>query len=143
EMAVGDLKTYTELWSEYSETEHEPEVMPVLVIQVKPAASDAELREILDALAEHWPDLSDRAVGHSFQEHSILNLGSRSVRYVAPQDIQDDPDLRVVLFKEALSTGWDCPRAEVMLSLRSAQDPTYIAQLIGRMVRTPLARRVA
>jgi type III restriction enzyme len=62
---------------------------------------------------------------------------------VAPQDIQDDPYLRVVLFKEALTTGWDCPRAEVMISLRPAQDYTYIAQLIGRMVRTPLARRIA
>ena len=49
----------------------------------------------------------------------------------------------MVLFKEALTTGWDCPRAEVMLSFRSAQDYTYIAQLIGRMVRTPLARRIA
>jgi type III restriction enzyme len=48
----------------------------------------------------------------------------------------------VVIFKEALATGWDCPRAEVMLSFRTAQDYTYIAQLIGRMVRTPLARRI-
>ena len=48
-----------------------------------------------------------------------------------------------VLFKEALTTGWDCPRAEVMFSQRVAGDHTYIAQLIGRMVRTPLARRIA
>ena len=36
----------------------------------------------------------------------------------------------------------DCPRAEVIYSRRKRTDPTYIAQLIGRMVRTPLARRV-
>jgi type III restriction enzyme len=42
----------------------------------------------------------------------------------------------------SLSTGWDCPRAEVMMSFRRAQDHTYIAQLLGRMVRTPLARRI-
>jgi type III restriction enzyme len=42
----------------------------------------------------------------------------------------------------ALSTGWDCPRAEVMMSFRRAEDHTYIAQLLGRMVRTPLARRI-
>jgi type III restriction enzyme len=42
----------------------------------------------------------------------------------------------------SLSTGWDCPRAEVMMSFRRAQDHTYIAQLLGRMVRTPLAHRV-
>ena len=48
----------------------------------------------------------------------------------------------MVLFKTALSTGWDCPRAEVMMSFRRAQDATNIAQLVGRMIRTPLARRI-
>ncbi len=39
-------------------------------------------------------------------------------------------------------SGWDCPRAEVMVSFRSAKDRTHITQLLGRMVRTPLARRI-
>ena len=46
--------------------------------------------------------------------------------------------IKVVFFKEAVSTGWDCPRAETMMSFRRAEDATYIAQLLGRMVRTPL-----
>ena len=29
-----------------------------------------------------------------------------------------------------------------MMSFRSATDYTYIAQLLGRMIRTPLARRI-
>lgn len=64
------------------------------------------------------------------------------MRYIAPQDIQDDKEVRAVFFKEALTTGWDCPRAEVLVSFRSASDITYIAQLVGRMVRTPLAKRI-
>lgn len=59
----------------------------------------------------------------------------------------DDPtlraDIRVVLAKEAISTGWDCPRAEVLYSERPAKDATHIAQVIGRMVRQPLAHRIA
>ena len=47
-----------------------------------------------------------------------------------------------MLFKENLSTGWDCPRAETMMSFRTARDATYIAQLLGRMIRTPLQNRV-
>jgi type III restriction enzyme len=143
ELAVRDLKLMDELWAKYSSEEHEPHVVPALVIQVRAKVSDAELTATLDTLASAWSILDGKAIGHSFQEHSTLSLGARSVRYVAPQDIQDDPQLRVVLFKEALTTGWDCPRAEVMLSFRAAQDYTYIAQLIGRMVRTPLARRIA
>lgn len=143
ELAVADLKLMDKLWSTYSTEQHEPQVAPALVIQVKAKVSNAELAAHLDTLASAWSILDGKAIGHSFQEHTTLNLGTRSVRYVAPQDIQDDPYLRVVLFKEALTTGWDCPRAEVMLSFRTAQDYTYIAQLIGRMVRTPLARRIA
>ena len=47
-----------------------------------------------------------------------------------------------MFFKESLTTGWDCPRAETMMSFRTANDYTYIAQLMGRMVRTPLHRRI-
>ena len=53
------------------------------------------------------------------------------------------PTIRVVLAKEAISTGWDCPRAEVLYSERPASDATHIAQVIGRMVRQPLAHRIA
>ena len=143
ELAVADLKNFDELWQKYSAEQNEPPVSPALVIQVKAKVSDNELKETLDTLAEAWDVLDGKAVAHAFQEHTTLNLGPRSIRYIAPQDIQDDPHLRAVLFKEALTTGWDCPRAEVMVSLRVAQDHTYIAQLIGRMVRTPLARRIA
>ncbi len=143
ELAVQDLRTYDSLWSKFSEEQSEPLVRPVLVVQVKPMVSDKDLGLLLDTLRTAWSILDGKAVGHSFQEHTTLSVGNRSVRYVAPQNIQDDPHLRVVLFKEALTTGWDCPRAEVMISLRVAQDFTYIAQLIGRMVRTPLARRIS
>ena len=36
----------------------------------------------------------------------------------------------------------DCPRAETMMSFRRATDSTYIAQLLGRMVRTPLQMHI-
>lgn len=45
-------------------------------------------------------------------------------------------------FTRYVAYGWGCPRAEVIYSERHRHDPTYIAQLIGRMVRTPLARRI-
>jgi len=142
-LAVRELRAFDALWNDYTTEQDEPHVMPALVIQVRPRTSSAELKAIVDHLTSEWRELGDRAIAHAFQEHTTLDLGQRTVRYIAPQDVQDDPDLRVVLFKEALTTGWDCPRAEVMLSLRTAADHTYIAQLIGRMVRTPLARRIA
>lgn len=142
-LAVNDLKQYDQHWSTYSIEQSEPEVSPALVVQIKANTSAEEIGKILDALKSEWSVLDGKAIAHSFQDHTTLLAGDKRVRYIAPQDIQEDPSLRVVLFKEALTTGWDCPRAEVMFSFRTAQDSTYIAQLIGRMVRTPLARRVS
>ncbi len=142
ELAVADLRAWHDAWAAYARDQDEPAVRPVLVIQVRPNVSAAELTERLATLESAWSVLTGSAIAHSFQDHTTLALGARSVRYLAPQDIQDDANVRVVLFKEALTTGWDCPRAEVMVSFRTAKDHTYIAQLIGRMVRTPLARRI-
>jgi len=61
---------------------------------------------------------------------------------VSPEDVAERTEIRVLFAKDAVSTGWDCPRAEVIYSRRKRTDPTYIAQLIGRMIRTPLARRI-
>ena len=39
--------------------------------------------------------------------------------------------MRILIAKDAISTGWDCPRAEVMVSFRAAKDQTHITQLAG------------
>lgn len=56
--------------------------------------------------------------------------------------MQESDWVRILIAKDAISTGWDCPRAEVMVSFRAARDRTHITQLLGRLVRTPLARRI-
>ncbi|MFP5342115.1 MAG: DEAD/DEAH box helicase family protein [Candidatus Limnocylindria bacterium] len=141
--AVKATRMYEGRWAAYSAAEAEPEVLPVLVVQVPDKASDAKLEEMVGTIETEWPGLGPRAVAHVLGEHERLTLGSRVVDWVYPESIQTDTDIRVVLAKEAISTGWDCPRAEVLYSERPAKDATHIAQIIGRMVRQPLARRIA
>lgn len=86
--------------------------------------------------------MRERELAHTFNDVRDIALSGRRIRWVEASRIEEDRDIGVVFFKQNLSTGWDCPRAEVMMSFRRAQDDTYIAQLLGRMVRTPLARRI-
>jgi type III restriction enzyme len=141
--AVKATRSYEERWAAYSTAEGEPEVLPVLVVQVPDKASDAKLAELVSTIEAEWPELSPQAIAHVLGEHQTLMLGSRTVEWVYPESIQTDTNVRVVLAKEAISTGWDCPRAEVLYSERPAKDATHIAQIIGRMVRQPLAHRIA
>ncbi len=141
--AVRTAQSYEERWAAYSAAEGEPAVLPVLVVQVPDKANDAKLGEIVSTVESEWPGLGPRAVAHVFGDHEPIVLGARTVPWVPAESIQGDTEIRVVLAKEAISTGWDCPRAEVLYSERPAKDATHIAQVIGRMVRQPLAHRVA
>ena len=80
---------------------------------------------------------------HTFGDaNNVIRINGLNVPYVAPSAIAEDKRIRVVFFKESLSTGWDCPRAETMMSFRHATDATYIAQLLGRMIRTPMQMHI-
>lgn len=61
-------------------------------------------------------------VVHTFGSIGELEINGLKVSHIEVSDIADDRKVKVVLFKENLSTGWDCPRAETMMSFRKAED---------------------
>lgn len=142
-LAVTDLKDSTAAWEAHHQSSGDRLVEPLLVVQVPPKVTEARLSEMLTIIESTWPELSDYAVAHAFGDpHGPLKVGDKTVRYLPPEAIAGDDRARVVLFKSALTTGWDCPRAEVLVSFQGKDSFTEIAQLIGRLVRTPLAQRV-
>jgi len=44
---------------------------------------------------------------------------------------------RVLLFKEAIALGWDCPRASVLLIFRNLASDQFTVQTVGRILRMP------
>ena len=142
---------YSAAWEDYRRRAESGEtVAPILVVQVGNAPTgkrggitETDLAMALSVVESVLGPLNEADMAHAFQEEMAVPVGDgRLLRYVAPSNIQDDPSLGLVFFKTALTTGWDCPRAEVMMSFRRAVDHTTIAQLVGRMVRTPLARKI-
>lgn len=146
--AVDDWKQKCDHWYQYCKEQHYTRVNPVFVVQVQNqtgrSISDTNLDDCLREI-ENRSGFNFRVgeVVHTFgQTTSNIIINDLSVGYLEPSRIADDKNVRVVFFKENLSTGWDCPRAETMMSFRRASDATYIAQLLGRMVRTPLQMRI-
>lgn len=145
--AAKKWSKYRDEWAAYcAKNEVTPVITPVLVVQVENGTKDhptrTNLATCLKVIQDAVGHLPGSAFAHCFEDDADVPTGTVVLRKVEASKIQHDPDLRVVFFKTALTTGWDCPRAEVMMSFRAAQDSTLIAQLVGRMVRTPLARRV-
>lgn len=56
-----------------------------------------------------------------------------------PYGLEDnDSPYDYLLFKMAAGTGWDCPRAQILVMLRDIQSETFQTQTIGRIVRIPV-----
>ncbi|MBM7500655.1 hypothetical protein JOD52_001495 [Brachybacterium muris] len=141
--AVEKVRASTAAWLAYADEQEEADpVIPLLVVQVGDKPTTETLVRTLDTIYDAWPELGPDAVANVFGEHQDLLVGQQGAPYIEPQRVQDATHVRVLLAKSAISTGWDCPRAEVLVSMRPAKDRTHITQLLGRMIRTPLARRI-
>lgn len=54
------------------------------------------------------------------------------------EDIEKpDNMVEVLLFKQAIALGWDCPRAGVLLIFRELKSTTFTIQTVGRILRMP------
>lgn len=146
--AADDWKEKWDHWTQYCREQHYAYVNPVFVVQVLSSTgdriSDTDLDDCLRKIEERTGfHFSEGEVVHTFgQTSASVTVNGLNVRYEEPSRIAEDRNIKVVFFKENLSTGWDCPRAETMMSFRRAKDATYIAQLLGRMVRTPMQTRI-
>lgn len=141
--AAKKLKHSSDRWQEYCESQGLPDmVKPLLVLQAPNTPDHDKIGEALNVIFEEMPELGSDSVRHVLGEHSTQIFGAHQVDWIEPQVVEDRTHVRVLVAKDAISTGWDCPRAEVLVSFRPAKDHDHIQQLLGRMVRTPLARRV-
>ena len=119
-------------WEQYCREQHYKNVDPVFVVQVKAgtgeAVSDTNLDDVIARIEKQiGRQFSEWEVVHTFGSTGVITANGLNVHPVDPSRIADDRRIKVVLFKENLSTGWDCPRAETMMSFRTARDYTYIA----------------
>ncbi len=141
--AARKLKDSTDRWADYARSQGLAEtVQPLLVLQTPNTPDPSDVGIALDTIFAEYRDLLKSSVRHVLGDHSTQKFGAWAVEWIEPQRVQDESQVRVLVAKDAISTGWDCPRAEVLVSFRPARDNTHITQMLGRMVRNPLARRI-
>ena len=146
--ATDEWKAKCQHWETFCREQHHWMVKPVFVVQVlngvNGSLTETKLDECLAKIEERTGCRFEKGeVVHAFGDtKGVIQINGLDIPYEEPSKIQDNKQVRVVFFKETLSTGWDCPRAETMMSFRRYIDATAIAQLLGRMVRTPIQQRI-
>jgi len=124
--AARKLRDSTERWAAYTAAERLAEtVQPLLVLQTPNTPDPDDIGAALDTIFDEYPDLIGDQVRHVLGEHTTQKFGAWQVDRIEPQRVQEDTHVRVLIAKDAISTGWDCPRAEVLVSFRPARQHAH------------------
>lgn len=105
------------------------DVNPLIVVQL-PNNSDA----LCDSVEEYFS-----AQGINIENETLAIW--LSGRHENIENISDNDGKQIaVVMKQAVATGWDCPRAHILVKLRENMDETFEIQTIGRIRRMPEAK---
>ena len=54
-----------------------------------------------------------------------------------PNIEKNENEVEILIFKQAIALGWDCPRASILVIFRESKSFTFTIQTIGRIMRMP------
>ena len=101
-------------------------INPLIIVQI-PNKSEVLQDEVERWFEQQGVTYENRqlAVWLSDRHENLENIDNNSAEPVA------------VIIKQAVATGWDCPRAHILVKLRDNMDETFEIQTIGRIRRMP------
>lgn len=106
----------------------EKDINPLIIVQL-PNKSDALLKDV---------ELFFEQQGMTYENSQLaIWLSDRHENLENIEALNAVPS--AVIIKQAVATGWDCPRAYILVKLRDNMDETFEIQTIGRIRRMPEA----
>lgn len=102
-------------------------IRPLVLIQF-PNGSEEWIKQVKDALTDMgYPESSGLVTSWFSGDHPDN-----------PEEIKKlDGQYSFLLFKQAIATGWDCPRAKILVKLREGGTERFNIQTVGRIRRMP------
>ena len=80
------------------------------------------------------------SMGYTYDNGMVSKWMSEDKRDL-PDNLTENDGIPVfLLMKQAISTGWDCPRAKILVKLREGMSESFEIQTIGRIRRMPEAK---
>jgi type III restriction enzyme len=112
------------------------QVNPLVLIQLpteskETSALDLSVREAIEE------QLDKRGITYSNGKLAVWLSGEQQNKELIEKNTSE---VEVLIFKEAIAVGWDCPRAQILVMLRAIKSITFEIQTVGRILRMPEAR---
>lgn len=122
------LEKQKEIRNEYQK--NSIEVNPLIIIQI-PNKSETLIHKIENILEER---------GYSYRNKTVaIWLSEKKNKKNIENISENNAEPVVLIMKQAISTGWDCPRAKILVKLRDNMSEDFETQTIGRIRRMPQA----
>ncbi len=112
-------------------------INPLILVQLpsesadKMSAIDQTTRELVEKFME------EHGITYENGKLGIWVAGEKYPDDVKESCIKNDSSIEVLIFKQAIATGWDCPRAAILVMLRDIKSVTFEIQTVGRILRMP------
>lgn len=101
-------------------------IRPLVLIQF-PAGKPETISAVENKLAR---------MGYNY-ENGMVNIWMSDEKIISDDLTNNDGSPAFLLMKQAISTGWDCPRAKILVKLREGGSEDFQIQTIGRIRRMP------
>jgi len=108
-------------------------VNPLVLIQLPDRKTSLEdrIRERVESILKNKYKISTE------KENNKLAIWL-SGEHINKEEVEKpDNYVEVLLFKQAIALGWDCPRAQILVLFREWHSPIFSIQTVGRIMRMP------
>lgn len=112
-------------------------IRPIMLVQVERTGADQRESEHI-----HSEDVKEWLLTAGFDEAEVAIKTAEKNELNQPENLDllsKTSRVRVIITKQALQEGWDCPFAYVLCSLAASSNLNAITQLVGRILRQPHA----
>lgn len=103
---------------------------PLIIIQLENGNKNVTRKVIEKAILSHG--------GFSIK-HAAIWLDDVKAMFdgtkITKKDIEINDDIKLLIFKQAIATGWDVPRASVWVKFRKNMNQSFEVQTLGRILR--------
>lgn len=116
-----------------SNNETSNQIIPLVLIQLPNSVAGEEKKEsVLKFLESKGATIDNGKVAVWLSEKEI----NKDAETLLPLDSK----VEYLIFKKAIGTGWDCPRAQILVKFRETNSITFEIQTVGRVLRMPEAK---
>jgi type III restriction enzyme len=108
-------------------------IRPILLVRVERTGKDQR-----DGVHIHTEDAFEELTQRLGVPAEWIRRQTATDKELKNDDLMaEDCQVRVIITKDALREGWDCPFAYILALLPKGQAPTALTQMIGRVMRMP------